>query len=461
MRHATAPVDFVSALRACEADVFLQVGAGGALLSFARGVGQGSFLSLAPADGGDAGAMLLSTLGQLFVRGVALKLSPLTAGRAQLVPLPPSPLETQTYWPVERPAQRAPRATLARAGSTALTARPGVPMENLVALFREQMALMQSQAEILRAQAAALQAMAGGDPAALAQLQAAPAPMPAPAALPAQQVVARPPNFSNLVATKPGAAPAPAPAAAPAPAVAPAVDATAVRSAVETKLLHSVARISAFPFDTLKLEQTLVGELGFDSLMLVELDQDIAKGWPQLGGLPRDLFNKNTTVGHLVDHVVQVLSKGSAGPAAAKAESQQAPRLFAPAAEPAPLTALREAAPRHEGTLRVTPDDAGLAQALVAELHARGVKAELAAAGAPGDFSGVVQLSPRHRRLPPGDEGGARAGQAPGRLARALRHRHRAGRRASASTAWRPRSWARWARRPSPARSRRSGPTRW
>ncbi len=36
-RHASAPVDFVAALRACQANVFVQVGAGNTLLSFARG----------------------------------------------------------------------------------------------------------------------------------------------------------------------------------------------------------------------------------------------------------------------------------------------------------------------------------------------------------------------------------------------------------------------------------------
>jgi acyl carrier protein len=53
---------------------------------------------------------------------------------------------------------------------------------------------------------------------------------------------------------------------------------------VTQKVLASVARISAFPAQTLKAGQTLVGELGFDSLMLVELDQDVGKAFPALGG---------------------------------------------------------------------------------------------------------------------------------------------------------------------------------
>ncbi|HEY1086647.1 MAG TPA: type I polyketide synthase, partial [Archangium sp.] len=72
VRHATAPVNFVEALETCgEEGVthFLQVGAGGALLSFARGVVQGASVhALAPNEGADNGTMLLTALGQLWSR---------------------------------------------------------------------------------------------------------------------------------------------------------------------------------------------------------------------------------------------------------------------------------------------------------------------------------------------------------------------------------------------------------
>ncbi|MFT3840497.1 MAG: aminotransferase class I/II-fold pyridoxal phosphate-dependent enzyme [Myxococcaceae bacterium] len=391
VRHATAPVDFVSAVKACDADVFIQVGAGGSLLSFARGGATGTFHSLAATEGGDEAATLFNTLGQLFVRGAPMKTALLAAKNARPVPLPPTPLETQTYWPVERPKQRAPRNTLS--SSMQVNTRPvgaaasGAAMDNLVSLFREQMALMQSQAEILRAQAAALQAAVGGDPAALQQLAAAPvaAPMPAPAPV----AVAKPPNFSNLVAQKP----VPAAAPAPAPVVEAKKDDGEVRKGVEAKVLAHVARISAFPPDTLKLEQTLVGELGFDSLMLVELDQGVAKEWPQLGGLPRELFNKNTSCNHLIDHITNALTKGITAPVTTAAPAKlEAPKLFTPAAVKTELTALREAGPRLTGTVRVTPDSHGLGKALVAAFTERGVKAELATADIPGEFVGAVQL---------------------------------------------------------------------
>ena len=64
VRHATAPVDFVSALNSCleqGVKIFVQVGAGGALLSFARGVAtEGcTFLSLGQTEQCDGGAQFL------------------------------------------------------------------------------------------------------------------------------------------------------------------------------------------------------------------------------------------------------------------------------------------------------------------------------------------------------------------------------------------------------------------
>ncbi|MBS1150158.1 MAG: polyketide synthase, partial [Myxococcaceae bacterium] len=330
--HATAPVDFVSALETVVeqgAKLFVQVGAGNTLLSFARGMAgkDSAFFSLASSEGGDAGAQLLTTLGQLWVRGVPLDAAALLDGSdARLVMLPPSPLETQTYWGIERPAQRAPRAATPTRPDAPPSARPtlsasktGAPMDSLVSLFREQMALLNQQGEILKAQAAALQAVASGNPgaaASLAQAQLAPA---APA-------VVKPPNFSNLVAQKE-------------PKAAGVED---LRPQVEAKILASVARISAFPAAALKMEQALTGELGFDSLMLVELDSDVAKAWPKLGGLPRELFNKTTTIAAVIDFVASTLNKPAE--AAAEAKSTAPISRYLPSNVAAPLRALRESA---------------------------------------------------------------------------------------------------------------------
>jgi acyl transferase domain-containing protein len=179
VRHATSPVNFVEALETCVAQGvthFLQVGAGGALLSFARGVAPSAgMFPLAPNEGQDAGVMLLGALGQLWCKGVSVNAQPLLAG-ASLVTLPPTPLETQKYWAMER-TPRAPRPTTRAAAPVFTSAAPQhslkkgpVAMDNLIALFQQQMALLQSQADIVKAQAQAIQAMAGGDVTALTQV---------------------------------------------------------------------------------------------------------------------------------------------------------------------------------------------------------------------------------------------------------------------------------------------------
>jgi hypothetical protein len=81
-------------------------------------------------------------------------------------------------------------------------------MDNLIALFQQQMALLQSQADIVKAQAAAIQAMAGGDVTALTQVsQQVQLPMANGGTAVATQtsvvpVIAKPPDFSNLVGRK-------------------------------------------------------------------------------------------------------------------------------------------------------------------------------------------------------------------------------------------------------------------
>ncbi|MCA3014343.1 MAG: aminotransferase class I/II-fold pyridoxal phosphate-dependent enzyme [Myxococcaceae bacterium] len=431
VKHATAPVKFVDALEACVtlgASLFVQVGAGNALTSFARGVAKQAqgFYTLGSADGADGVMAFLQTLGALWVKGAPVNAAPLFE-RPEMALLPPSLLETQRYWAVER-VQRAPRQPLvapsppagAAAGaslfsSPSLPTNRGVPMNDLIALFQQQMQLLQSQAEILKAQSNAIASLAQGQAPQLAQamaqvttLQAAaggavgatvmqqPVVMPAVVSGPAPaanganghghtngHAHAKPVSFSNLVSSKEPerkeAAPAPAPV----------VD---VKPQVTAKVLEAVARISAFPQGSLKAEQTLVGELGFDSLMLVELDQSIGKAFPQLGGLPRELFGRGTTVATVIDYVADALTRG-----VSKAEAEGAPvaaverRL--PTVTPAPLATLTESVVRFDRPVLVTRDGAGLAEALAKALSQRGVAATVGALDTPGDFGGVVHLA--------------------------------------------------------------------
>ncbi len=414
VRHATSPVNFVEALEACvEAGVahFVQVGSGGALLAFARGVApSATFHALSPAEGGDGGAQFLAALGALWLKGVPVNVTPLLR-HARLAVLPPTPLEVQRYWAMER-TPRAPRQPLVKAADVRVGAvvtpqvlsKGPVVMDNLIALFQQQMALLQSQAEIVKAQAAALQALAGGavDQAALAQVtQAVQVQGLGGAGVALQQAVvstpaaARPPDFSNLVGKKGtdqviGSQTASPAATAPAPRKdEPKADA---RPVVAAQVLEAVARISAFPQQTLKLEQTLVGELGFDSLMLVELDQAVGKAFPTLGGLPRELFSKTTTSGTLIDYVVQTLEAGTA-PKADAAPVAPVER-YAPAVVAAPLLPLSESVTSLGKPVLVTEGQPGLADAVATKLRARGVTVLVGEVDPSAAIAGVVDLSP-------------------------------------------------------------------
>jgi hypothetical protein len=47
--------------------------------------------------------------------------------------------------------------------------------------------------------------------------------------------------------------------------------------------------------------------LGFDSLMLVDLDEDLRTQWPNIGGLPFDTLPPQTTIADVIEHVVRAL----------------------------------------------------------------------------------------------------------------------------------------------------------
>src|SRR5205807_1402589 len=132
---------------------------------------------------------LAVALGQLWAAGIGLDAAPLFEGRgASLITLPPTPLDTQPYWPVERP--RTPAAPMRLPSA----AQEMTEMDPLVALFREQVALLQQQAKVLEQQAAAL----AGKGVSLAQLPVVPpaasaiAPVPAPALPQVARAVAQP-----------------------------------------------------------------------------------------------------------------------------------------------------------------------------------------------------------------------------------------------------------------------------
>ncbi|MCB9777566.1 MAG: aminotransferase class I/II-fold pyridoxal phosphate-dependent enzyme [Alphaproteobacteria bacterium] len=106
LRHATSPVEYVRALEQCAevgADLYLQVGAGGPLASFARGAApkpHHGVLNLSGMDDDDGGAALLQTLGRLWCKGAPVDLLALTVAVPPAT-LPAKQLAREDYWPVK------------------------------------------------------------------------------------------------------------------------------------------------------------------------------------------------------------------------------------------------------------------------------------------------------------------------------------------------------------------------
>ena len=399
--HATAPVDFVAAVRTCVADgarIFLQVGAGTGLLSFVRPLAADgtTLLSAASADP-DQGQSFLEALGQLFVLGLPVNLTVLAPrGAAELVHLPATPLETQTYWGVERGAlppgeeRGAPRQAEGEGPAFPDPARrpasppgPGARMDDLVDLFRQQMRLLEAQAEIIRRQT---EVLAGVD-------ATRPAAAPSAPLRPVQALSGWTGRASTSVdeAVQPPERPEPdrAPERPAAPDAQPAVLPEPARPQAEdpdrsaARVLEAVAQISAFPPSAIRPEQTLVDDLGFDSLMLADLDAALGKAWPALGGLPRELFRRETRVTDLLAHVTAALARGASAVAPAPARPEAASPLLRHLPT---LVELRQ--PETESTVlylagpvHVTEDAAGVARHLVELLRREGVDARLGEAG--------------------------------------------------------------------------------
>ncbi|MEU9748992.1 aminotransferase class I/II-fold pyridoxal phosphate-dependent enzyme [Streptomyces niveus] len=72
---------------------------------------------------------------------------------------------------------------------------------------------------------------------------------------------------------------------------------------VTTRLLAAIARVSEFPPDVLSLDQTLVGDLGFDSLLVEELAEQLAEVWPDLPSLTHELLRRGATVREIADSI--------------------------------------------------------------------------------------------------------------------------------------------------------------
>src|SRR5690606_27011770 len=141
-------------------------------------------------------------------------------------------------------------------------------------------------------------AVLGGGAVPVAATAAAAAPAAASAAASASATAAAP-AAASATAAAPTAASAPAAASATAAgsATAPSVD-------VAGRVLAAVADVSAFPADALRKDQRLASDLGFDSLMFVELGTKVEAAFPGFdGGIPQSLLSETTTIGDLIEHL--------------------------------------------------------------------------------------------------------------------------------------------------------------
>src|SRR5262249_55457859 len=159
---------------------------------------------------------------------------------------------------------------------------------------------------------------------------------------------------------------------------------------------------------------TLAGDLGFDSLMTVELDSDVNKAFPGAGGLPRTLLGPQTTVQQVIEHLERAVAQPHApiapvlSPILGEVASEGRELLpFAPVFVKAPLAATPAEDPTPKRLL-LTRDSLGVADALARLLEDAGHDAVI---GEPSDplagIGGVVHLAPLGRgekELAPGFE---------------------------------------------------------
>jgi 8-amino-7-oxononanoate synthase len=403
--HATSSVDFVAGVRelaATGATIFVQAAAGSALLAMARATlrDAGSPMTASIALGGtgdDDGTPFLEALLELAVLGVPVALDALHASEAvRLVWLPPTPLPTETYWCSQKPSEPRPALPALAGLAPATTTATGSSVEDgRVALFREQMALLKEHAEIMRAQAEAL----AGDSrsSVLGPRSSAGA---ATTTLPVATVSSTVTAPATFVTPAPAVAPAAPFPVSPAPAPAPAAGAASsprASDAISSTIFGIVAQVSAFPRAELQTNQRLVADLGFDSLMIVELAGKASDALPGLKGLPKTLFAGETTIGDVIAHVQRTIGNTVDGDAPMAASTAAPITRYAPTwvTRSLPRSTSDAIAP-FVGIVAIVRDTRGVADALARRLVSAGVTARaiMANESLPAGCVGAIDLRP-------------------------------------------------------------------
>jgi 8-amino-7-oxononanoate synthase len=326
--HATRPVDFVGALRTVvehlEKPFFIEMGAGRTLSKFVKDTLEpGDYEGIASVGKmrGESGHTFNTLIAKLYSMGHLDNFAPLYVGTDfRVVSLPSAPLERQAYWPIRE--KHTPlggvEMTQEKPVQSDVDSPKNETQESLVQLFRDQMRLLQKQTDIIAQQTAVL----GGhwSPGSV-DLSLATEPMRqqtglgesiAPSDLTTQRLNSGE-TTESPVAAMPVLEPGPnlniaeelAAATGDTPAFLESTDALDISSLV----LDAVAKVSAFSKSSLKTEHSLAKKLGFDSLMFVELANDLQAKFPKLDGLPQSLLSQETTVHDLISYVEERMNE--------------------------------------------------------------------------------------------------------------------------------------------------------
>jgi 8-amino-7-oxononanoate synthase len=435
LEHATAQVDFAGALAACAGRggrVYVQLGAGAALAGMATAtLDQASGAPVALTLAGtapDGGASFLRAVGELWVLGAPVELAPLFAGEAtQLVAmLPPSLLDARPLWPVSArdPQPRtAPRVSPPPLRKEPLmdskTSKPTPPAaapeaadpSGLAALFRQQMAVLEANVAIIKQQndlllgrAPAAPEAPAAPPPARVELLPELAPLPVATngngngsgnghALRAEAHgngfgAARPRTNGGVSAREHHGNGAAAPAAE-APRIE--VPAGPSQAEVEAKVIEVVSRITAHPPARLKPSTRLGADLGFDSLMTVELVSGVQEALPDSEPLTRSVFAEDVSIADVARHLLRSAGKtaGAAAPRKAVPRPTRAEELrrYAVTFEPRPLAAAGAVRPRPPVVI-VAGRTAGAAEAVRRRLERGNVVARVVS----GDLAELGEL---------------------------------------------------------------------
>ena len=102
-------------------------------------------------------------------------------------------------------------------------------------------------------------------------------------------------------------------------------------AAVRARVLELIAKVSAYPLEDLKLESKFGDDLGFDSLLAMDLFLSLTEAFPETQALPESAISGETTVGQLVDSVAALVH---ASPETGGDGAEASPQVAAPVESP-------------------------------------------------------------------------------------------------------------------------------